>query len=217
MYFFCSDIESEILVGEAAAHLFSCRVVAGEKLYLTDLLGNLAQVEILDSDKKNKEIKFEISDQKNFEFIGPGKILIQSITDKAYLEKLAEIVALGGISKIILFNSEFSQRQNVNLERLDRILTRSCEQSERVFKPVLEVVELDLNQIIELYKPIVLDQAGIAKENVDKNLLKSPVLVGPEGGWSEEEKQMFLESKLNLVSLGEVIFPAWLAGFSWFV
>lgn len=218
MYFYHPEIDSEISIGEPAAHLFSCRVELGETVFLTDLQGTLAEVVISDVDKKNKQISYEILDKKEFSDDFNQKLLIQAITDKTYLEKLMEIIALAGVSEIILFESEFSLKQNVNLERLDRILVRSCEQSERVFKPEINVVkDQNLDDLITKYNPVVLDQNGIEKAKIDLSLLKMPVLVGPEGGWSEKEKQKFVENKLNLVSLGEVVFPAWLAGFSWFV
>jgi 16S rRNA U1498 N3-methylase RsmE len=42
------------------------------------------------------------------------------------------------------------------------------------------------------------------------------IFIGPEGGWSETEKTLFREKNLRFQTLGTLVFPAWLAGYTWF-
>jgi 16S rRNA U1498 N3-methylase RsmE len=42
-----------------------------------------------------------------------------------------------------------------------------------------------------------------------------PALIGPEGGWTESEIQYFQSLDLSFSSLGQIIYPAWIAGLVW--
>jgi len=49
-----------------------------------------------------------------------------------------------------------------------------------------------------------------------KLLTNNSALVGPEGGWSQEEKDFFINNNFQFYNLGDIIYPAWLAGFGYF-
>jgi RsmE family RNA methyltransferase len=219
MYFYIPSLNQNKVYFPDSAHLFSMRVQVGETCQVTDLKGNLAQIKILKIEKKEKSVEFEII-QKNTESNYLNKTLIQAIPDKVYLEKLVEILPLAKVKTCYLFWSDRSVEYTINWERLNGILTRSCEQSQSCFKPKFEVIKSldELNGVLNEYKPLVLECENMATIKIEeaKKLVQQdykPLLVGPEGGWSAKEINNFRNQKLDFVHLGELVYPSWLAGF----
>ena len=210
MLYFVPDVRRRDVCGEDAAHFVSTRIVVGDKVIISDLNGAKFRVEIIEINKSKKLYKWKVIEELEVEE-KPVKILFQAQIDNQYLAKMCEIAPHAGIGKIFIFQSDRSQKQSIRFDRLDKILTRSCEQSEVAFKPVIEFIDTkSLHELIKMHKPVLLDSSG-ADLNGDLNLQNC--LVGPEGGWSEAELGYYKEIELEAVSLGGVVYPAWLAGF----
>jgi 16S rRNA (uracil1498-N3)-methyltransferase len=216
MFFYLPNPLSLFIDSSLSGHFFSMRVNQGDILKTTDLKGNLTEIKVTSIDKRNRSLNFIITNQKKFDRSN-SKILFQAITDKLYLEKLIEIVPLAGITKVYFFESKNSVSDNVNLGRLEKILIRSCEQSQQCFKTDLELIDKgNFSKQIEIHKPLVLD---LPQDKVNsQSLLKATnsIIVGPEGGFTDQEKLMFKNLELDFLSLGETVFPAWMAGFVYF-
>ena len=173
MLFFVSQLSQNIIKNEEINHFKTMRVKIGQIVDATDLNGTRAKIKIIEINPKYSELKFDVLEKKTYSqnvfskntvilnsfqdppalenelTIKPNqKILFQAITDKVYLEKLCEIAPLAGITTINLFFSDRSIKQNVQIERLNKILIRACEQSETLFLPKL----------------ILLDKKGLAKQ-----------------------------------------------------
>ena len=217
MYFYLPQLGIKKLPYPASSHLASMRVQTGDVIFATDLNGKKAKLKIVDFNKKKKEYKFEKIDLEYILPVKEKKVLIQSITDKNYIDKMLEVVPLAGITDVVLFVSDFSPRQNLNKERLEKIIIRSCEQAELIYKPSLTFSENSLEEIVKKYYPVILDSNIVQDE--DKNREKddfNSVLVGCEGGWSERELDICKKYNLQFQSLGGVVYPAWIAGYTWF-
>ncbi len=182
MLFYVSQINSKILKTDEITHFKTMRVKIGQIIDATDLNGTKAKIHITEINSKYTELKFNILEQKTYSqntnskntvilsLTGDPqarlneiptkpnqKTLFQAITDKVYLEKLCEIAPLAGITTINLFFSDRSIQQNVQIERLNKILIRACEQSETLFLPKLIVLDKkELAQQILEAKPAVL-------------------------------------------------------------
>ena len=224
MLFYLINIDSGVVNSKESAHFFSMRVKQNQILKVSDLNGVLAKIKISEIDKKEKSIKYQILNQKKTQK-PEEKILYQAILEKNYLEKLVEVCPLANITEINLFHSEFSVKQKINLERLQKILVRSCEQSENPFLPKLNILEkAEILEKLEKEKFLILQKNP--KENFKLNFsnlllntkkpFKYKVLVGPEGGWSNKELSIFENKKLLFLELKEVVYPGWLAGFVFF-
>jgi RsmE family RNA methyltransferase len=200
-------------------HIVSMRPKEGEELTLTDLQGFVAQVIFNSFDKKRKIVSAKIM---NSEFIERadykpvpnwGKILFQAQVDKNYMEKMFQILPFTLFSEVYIFASDYTQKQSVNLERLDKILISSCEQAHLIWKPQIKL--LTFNEAIEMineHKPVVLD--CIPDNQVDTAVTKkgnNAYLIGPEGGWSQKERGLFESFGLDFLYLGSVVYPAWIA------
>ena len=219
MYFYLQREASSYIKGYQADHFFTMRVKPGDTLETTDLQGTLTKIRVSEIDKKNRTIFYDTVEEKKYLAYTSENVLFQAITDKAYLEKMIETTPHAHVDKVYLFVSDRSPVGGVIQDRLEKILIRSCEQAQKLFKPTIKIVDkLDLPDLISTHSPIVL-QAGSISQNISSSGLGSSksVIVGPEGGWSQGEIATFKENDLRFESLGSEVYPAWLAGYTWFV
>lgn len=116
------------------------------------------------------------------------------------LEKGTEI----GVAGFVPVISEHSEKKSLNLERSRLILKEACEQSGRGILPELfEPLKLEeaLDQISG--ETLVLDPRGEKLEAKDFSGGKRVnVFIGPEGGWSKAEIELFKERQITAHSLG---------------
>lgn len=113
------------------------------------------------------------------------------VPKKDYLETALRIAIELGVSEIYLFESEYSQRYELNPIRIDKILKSAYEQSNNPF--CLNIIEAGkLSEIEQLpFKNIYFfnSQSNQASECPDKTKIISSdlILIGPEGGFSATE------------------------------
>lgn len=122
-----------------------------------------------------------------------------------FVEKATEI----GIGEISLLRCRYSERKEVNAERLNKILVSAMKQSLKATLPTLNPME-------EFKSFITRPRTGLLAiahcyEGMEKLLLKEyytkeediTILIGPEGDFNEEEVRMAIEAGFRPVSLGE--------------
>ena len=124
------------------------------------------------------------------------------------LEKITEI----GVTEIIPIISQYTQQRKFNKEKAEQILIGASEQSGRLDVPKLhevQVLEDFLNKYSYECKLIVADEDIKADKN---NILsiqhshKYAFLVGPEGGFSAVERELFKKYDfVESISLGKNI------------
>ena len=214
MIFYVPHIEAKEVETPHSAHMLSMRLRYKDKVVVTDLRGNWARVSIGMVDKKHKLVKYHIRKQGAVENTNRG-VLIQAVPDKLYLEKLVEVAALQGMERIYFYYSERSVRQKIKEDRLQRIILRACELSEHYWAPEISFVEAaDVENLLREHRPTVLEQVTEGVTTTDTPAKN--ILVGPEGGWSQTEITYFRTLSLPFQSMGESVYPAWLAGFAYF-
>jgi RsmE family RNA methyltransferase len=220
MYFYLPKACVDSVAADMSDHLFSMRVMVGDVVVCTDLLGTLRHIKIQEVDKKSRTIRFTTLDTTVQPPNNTHNILFQGLTDKIYLEKLVEIAPHANIDIIYLFPASHTPSGSFSMERLDKILIRSCEQAQKLFKPTIELLSLETaTACIAKYLPTVLEMPNKSvKQTLEKtdHVTTKSVIVGPEGGWSSEEIQLFQQHQLPFESLGSVVYPSWLAGYTWF-
>jgi 16S rRNA (uracil1498-N3)-methyltransferase len=120
-----------------------------------------------------------------------------------FLEKATEI----GISRITPLVCQRTERKQVKMDRLDRILVSAMKQSMKATKPDLsEPVQMDL-----FLKQEQKGALGIAhcypQDRISIHDLKPPgsytILIGPEGDFTEEEVEAAIRSGFRPIHLGE--------------
>lgn len=140
----------------------------------------------------------------------PLTLAICIIKPERFIEAIKGVVQLG-VTEIIPVISERTQFKSINHERISKCIIEATEQSERLTPALLhqpiklaELADLsDIEQIIFANEEEIpenkINSIGAFKDNV-------AVLVGPEGGFTADEKIMLLaHPKVSSVSLGNTV------------
>jgi RsmE family RNA methyltransferase len=211
---------NEALQGDAAAHLFSMRPEIGEVLNLVDFQGWRHEICITACNKKERyyETKHNSSEFKARK--DNQHILIIGITSKEYQEKLFEILPFCCFNKVIMYQSDHSQLgvESVKLDRLNKILQRSGEQSQRLYLPKIELWKKQEVEKIIIEKRMSKSQiftlsitemynSEFLFDSINPSL-SSYFFVGPEGGFSNRENKLLKDTQK--INLGSIVYPAWL-------
>jgi 16S rRNA (uracil1498-N3)-methyltransferase len=112
-----------------------------------------------------------------------------------FLEKATEL----GAGEIIPVVSRYSQYKSLNLEKSKQKIIQACEQSRRISIPVLRGIMAieDFFQKYSDHKILVGDERFSGSKLEDILEEKSIFLVGPEGGFSDDECNLF-DTKKNI-------------------
>jgi len=160
-----------------------------------------------------KEVIMDIlSSEKVVEGVSKELYIFQSIIKKDNFELIAQKCTEIGVSAFHPIISERSEKKDLNIERINKIVTEASEQSGRgsvpeVFSPTsLEDSIKDFSG--ELF---TLDFDG--EKFLDSRLHgndkgKIGILIGPEGGWSDKEREFLKEKGIKSVSLGKQVLRA---------
>jgi 16S rRNA (uracil1498-N3)-methyltransferase len=122
------------------------------------------------------------------------------VVDPKTVEKALPLLNELGVGQIDFIYSKRSQRNfNIKPERFESIIVNSCQQSGRSKMMSFEIY----NTIAEWAKSVdsfcVLDFGG---EPLPKEAPKEIYLVGPEGGFSEDEREFLAKEAKKIYSLG---------------
>lgn len=122
------------------------------------------------------------------------------------LEFAAEKAVELGVSGIRLFRSEHTVKQNVRVDRLESVMLSAMKQSLRAYRPGVSLYP-GLSQLLDSWREgtvLTADQKGMAIGQLPGDA-GSPMMliVGPEGGFSESERERLREHSARMVRLGE--------------
>ena len=119
------------------------------------------------------------------------------------VEKCTEL----GVSSITPIITKRSEHTHLNIERLKKIAIEASEQCGR--GDILEIGELtnfsDLNLDDSF---IAFNMNGSDIKSINCSLSTINLLIGPEGGWSEEEVEIFKQKNIKTYSLGQTVLRA---------
>ena len=179
------------------------RLKAGDKISLFNSQDGEWDVKILDQGKIFTEFKVEklsrpLSNEKN---IWLAFSPIKKVPQDLMIQKTTEL----GIQKFIPLLCERSVVREINIKRTEKIITESCEQSNRITVPKIQELQR-LNEFIKNFpdngKIVFCDINSQSKDLYNKLSKKNPIciLIGPEGDFSEEERQ-FITNYKNVISI----------------
>ncbi|NDV70096.1 16S rRNA (uracil(1498)-N(3))-methyltransferase [Dysgonomonas sp. 25] len=184
------------------------RKTEGDEIYLTDGKGHFYDAKIIEANPKHcfVEIANRIEAPKNWNFnlqiaFAPTKNIDRI---EWFAEKATEI----GIDHFSPVLCRYSERKEIKLPRIEKILVSAMKQSQKAILPQLdEMIPFAkfIQQPFEGRKFIAHCYDG------EKSLLKDTyhkgenvlILIGPEGDFSEEEVQKAIEAGFEPISLGE--------------
>ncbi len=214
MKLFFGKIHQDIAVlNEEESHHFAkvLRGNEGDLVHVTDGKGNLAKVEITSISKKVVEGKIiELKtdfEKKNYYLhvaIAPTKTMERL---EFFLEKATEI----GIDEITFLQTFHSERKNIKVERIEKIIQAATKQSLKAYLPKVN----DLTKFNDFIKS---DFEGFTKciAHCESDIERTPLrtvlennpqkillLIGPEGDFSKEEIISAEEHNFTGISLGQ--------------
>lgn len=213
-YFYVPDAAStNELPAEEAAHASRVlRLENGDEVFLIDGTGCFfkAQLTLVTKGRCLYDIVERLPQEKTWN----GRIAVAMAPTKVIdrvewtLEKATEI----GIDEFSLLNCAFSERRNVKLERLDKIVVTAVKQSRKAWKPLLndlQPFEDFVNRPRKGAKYIAHCYAEIDKKDLYGELLQLngdeevTILIGPEGDFSIDEVHLAMSKGYVPVSLGQ--------------
>jgi 16S rRNA (uracil1498-N3)-methyltransferase len=132
--------------------------------------------------------------------------LIKNQNNELIFQKCTEL----GVSCFQPIISDRTEKKEINLERAQKIVIEATEQSGRDFVP--EICEpLKLSEFLNLTndKIIAFHMDGKKLSELNNNeISKSTLLIGPEGGWSDLEIELFNNKKIPLYKISDSVLRA---------
>ena len=119
---------------------------------------------------------------------------IKSNYQNFMIQKATEL----GITKFLPINFERTIVRKINRDRLSKIIVEACEQSNRLNLPIIEPIQ-NLNDFLKKNSmDLIFTDLNSNNKKLDKskfNDLPICIIIGPEGDFSEAERQKILSFK----------------------
>ena len=222
--FFSDQISTgqrQVLENEEAHHAIKVlRLNTGEVIKISDGVGNWVSGPIVEIAKK--ELYISITERGEIHTAKPELVLVQAITKSDRNKEMLELAVEAGVDRIIPWQSErsISKWQSDSEEKWQVGIKQSCKQARQTKLPNL----MQVMSTAELVKTIGSGGYGIVfheeastkfSELTIPNSQSSVYLViGPEGGISEQELLSFQNNGSKVVRLGDTVLRSAHAGFA---
>lgn len=198
---------------EEARHAVSVlRLKAGDEIFLMDGMGTFYQANVTLAATKHcmYDIVKTLPQQKTWKghvhlAIAPTKMMDRM---EWMLEKMTEV----GFDEITFLNCRYSERKQLRIDRLEKIVIAAMKQSRKAWKPVVNPV-MPFQDFVNQQREGGLYIAHCYTEIARKDFLNEiqqagnqqdiTILVGPEGDFSIDEVNQALEKVFSSVSLGQ--------------
>ena len=201
------DDSKAILSESECQHLRVLRIKEGDELIIVDGIGNQYQGQLTKLHKKASEVNLvetikRVDQPPMFDIaIAPTK---SNDRYEWFLEKATEI----GVRNIYPFVSYHSERKVIKPERMEKVILSAMKQSLRLWLPKLQPImpykalieKLELSDTNKFIAHLKSDQYHFKDQiHMDHSAL---ILIGPEGGFSEEEISLAESAHFQSVTLG---------------
>jgi 16S rRNA (uracil1498-N3)-methyltransferase len=203
------------------------RFTTGDNVILFDGSGFDFVCEIASYQRETAEVRV-IEVRENHVVAKRETTLCAALVKKDTFEWIVQKATELGVSRIVPILAERSEKKNISMDRLQRIIIEAAEQSGRATLP-------------EIIEPITLEDAlamkddtkDIASKNIhavvweptaplfhsnsvtgDSRTVNQPfensivTYIGPEGGWSPAELELFTKKGVTMYSMGPQILRA---------
>lgn len=186
----------------------------GQQVSLFDGAGNEALYEIRKLDKTSAILRFI---ERQTTLMPPKETylfwsLLKKDNNEWVLQKATEL----GVTHFVPMVADRCETSDVTRNRSDRwhkIIIEAAEQCGRSDIPQAVLEPLTLTETLQRYgKDVAIQVAEQVPQTASPVLSadKKPAgsLIGPEGGWSDEEKQLFLAHRIPVVQFGRFVLRA---------
>jgi 16S rRNA (uracil1498-N3)-methyltransferase len=188
--------DSYLIKGDAAHHLANVvRVEMNEEILMLNGAGLTVKTQVSSLSKKEIILKCIASTIVNQNI---KMDLALGIPKKEALELCLKQAVELGFRKIYLIRSDYSQTRLPEMERLESLIISAIEQSNSAFMPEICPMSWDKIPVSDYGEILMMDsQSDSQNGNMPKNTDPKLLIVGPEGGFSKEERD-FLHKLPNI-------------------
>ena len=185
------------------------RLEKGQEIGILDGKGRLFTCEINDAHPKRcmlNIVNIDLAEALPHEIhiaVGPTK---QMERIEWFVEKATEI----GITEISLIDCDNGERAKINIDRLVKKAVSAMKQSHRTFLPKINELQ-KLSDFIEANPNGLIAHCYENEKNDFSDVFEStncPILIGPEGDFTNNEVNQAIDLKFKPISLGESRFRA---------
>jgi len=183
------------IVNEGFLHLKARRVEVGERISVRNLCDGkeyIYEIDEIERRSANLSLIFaSLNSENKFDFT-----IAWSVVDPKTIEKTLPFLNEIGVGKIAFVYTKFSQANfKIDIERLNYINALSCEQCGRTLLMEFEIYK-SLDELIGVYKNV--SAINFGGKNLNEKRDDEILIIGPEGGFSEDETAKFKNSyRLN--------------------
>lgn len=207
--FFAPDILSDqTLPQEESAHCIRVlRKKEGDTIYIADGKGHFFDAEIIEAHQKHCVVNIINTIDEPKPWSNNLHIAFAPTKNMDRVEWFAEKATEIGIDRFSPLLCRYSERKEIKLSRIEKILISAMKQSQKSFVPQLD----EMTALADFIRQPFDGQKFIAHcYPQEKKLLKDAythggnvlILIGPEGDFSEKEVQLALDNGFEPISLG---------------
>jgi 16S rRNA (uracil1498-N3)-methyltransferase len=193
------------------------RVKVGEIIKISNGVNYWVRGPITQIDKRT--LKISVEQSGNIENENPQLILVQALTKSERIKEMLELVTAAGVDQVIPWQSQraIGKWQKDSQIKWQQSIQEACKQSRRVKLPILKK-QLNTKELIDVLQSdfsIVLHESTTTKFSslqIPNNISKIYLVIGPEGGITDQEIDSFVKIGSAVVKLGEPILRSAHAG-----
>lgn len=192
---------------EESRHIVSSlRHKEGDTLFITDGRGHLLKCTLVHPHPKKAGV--EVLEVQNVKRLGIfRRVAISPPKAGERLDWLVEKAVEIGVDEIIFLETRYSERDKLNLDRLQKIAISAMKQSKQAYLPILRgMVKWQAFMKEERTGTKLIAHLGEVttslRSALSPDLQELTILIGPEGDFSEEEVRRAEQKGFRSISLG---------------
>lgn len=202
---------NELPTDEAIHAIRVLRLKIGDDIFLIDGKGSFYEAVVTLANSKHCLYKITQTLVQNKTWKGHIHLAIAPTKDISRIEWLVEKATEIGFDEISFLNCQFSERKNLRIDRIERIVISAMKQSRKAWKPIVNNMlsfEDFMQKEVTGQKFICHCYNEIEKKDFFSNINNSglfediTVLIGPEGDFSINEVHQALQQQYKSTTLG---------------
>ena len=202
---------NELPTDEAIHAMRVLRLKIGDDIFLIDGKGTFYEAVVTLANSKHCLYKITQTLVQNKTWKGHIHLAIAPTKDISRIEWLVEKATEIGFDEISFLNCQFSERKNLRIDRIERIVISAMKQSRKAWKPIVNNMlsfEDFMQKEVTGQKFICHCYNEIEKTDFFSNINNSglfediTVLIGPEGDFSINEVHQALQQQYKSTTLG---------------
>ena len=211
-FFYQPDLSADLvtLSSEESKHCVKVlRKTCGDAIFLTDGKGTMVKAELVVADINSCTAQVVERHEDYGKRKGWFHLAVAPTKNPGRMEWLVEKAIEIGVEQISFIICDHSERERIDLKRLERIAISALKQSNTAWLPAMEVVAFD--DLLKRYASSQCDKLmAWCDENNQSQLVDIQfstnnilLLIGPEGDFSPREIEMARRQQFKEVKLGD--------------